>query len=137
MTSKFLTRVLAITAVALALIGGVAGTPKAMAQGPRLQTSSQPLLGFTAHMEYGWGLQVDHVHYGSAAHRLGLEPGDVVVKVNNTPIRSLNDYYRAVRYSGGRVRLLVDDINGRGLIWTRPAYLNNGQGPNVAASQAP
>ena len=90
---------------------------------------STPRLGFWGHMHYGHGMVVDHVTPGSVAEELGLERGDTIVRINNRSIRTDQDYNQALRYSGGRVRLLVDDVNGNGMIWTT-AYLNDGTGPS-------
>jgi serine protease Do len=54
------------------------------------------------------GVVVTNVASRSAAERGGVQPGDVVVEVNRTPVRSVNDVSSALqRASGGTVFLLV------------------------------
>jgi predicted metalloprotease with PDZ domain len=45
-----------------------------------------PYLGFASHFD-GVGEHVNAVQYGSAAWRIGLEPGDRILAVNGVPIR--------------------------------------------------
>ncbi len=97
---------------------------------------TQPRLGFYGHMEYGWGMMVDRVLWGTPASRVGLEPGDVIVRINNRRIRTDYDYYQALQTSGPYCRLLVRDVRGRGLVWVT-AYLGIGQGPILYRSQRP
>ena len=89
--------------------------------------SGMPKLGFYGHVVYGQGLMVDSVAWATEAARIGLEPGDVIVSVNNRPIRNWNDYNSAMYYSGGSGRLLVRD---RRTGWLTNVYfvLNNGRG---------
>src|SRR5487761_1839419 len=45
----------------------------------------------------GHGVEVMEVMDGSPAQKGGLEPGDLVAKVGDQPIRSLNDFAAALR----------------------------------------
>jgi hypothetical protein len=74
-------------------------------------------LGFYGHLERGWGMMVDYVPWGTPAFWSGLEPGDVIVRINRHRILSYRDYYLALRTSGPICRLLVDDVRGRGRVW--------------------
>jgi membrane-associated protease RseP (regulator of RpoE activity) len=67
------------------------------------------LLGFTG-QGVGYGVEVMRVNYGSAADRLGLEPGDVVVGVNGRPVRSMSEYKRSLARAGSVVWLDVVDV---------------------------
>lgn len=76
-------------------------------------------LGFHGHAVGNYGIVVSRVQFGSEAHRIGLEPGDVIVGVNNYRIRSERDYYRALRHSSGVLHLRVLDVRGRGVVSVR------------------
>lgn len=97
---------------------------------PGFPVQQPPRLGIYGYMLYGGrGMRVSQVLFGTPAMRAGLEPGDVILKINNIRIRSHYDFRRALLYSGGMVRMLVRDVRGRGLIWTRTVYLDGGQSP--------
>jgi S1-C subfamily serine protease len=86
--------------------------------------SHVPRLGFQGHFDYGYGMHVDHVFYGSPAFRMGLEPGDVIRAINGRWLATQNDYFRELSYSGGYVRLIVQDVR-TGRLVTRSAYLGD------------
>ncbi len=67
------------------------------------------LLGFSG-QGVGYGVEVMRVNYGSAADRLGLERGDVVVGVNGRPVRSMSEYKRSLARAGSVVWLDVVDV---------------------------
>lgn len=73
-----------------------------------------PRLGFMGHVQYGFGMVVDSVSYGTFASRVGLERGDVIVRINNRKINSDHSYndavMDAVRFQRGFVDLLVIDV---------------------------
>lgn len=96
----------------------------------------QPRLGFYGHMEYGWGMTVDRVLPYTPASRAGLEPGDVILKIDNRRIRCERDYDFALRHAGRRVELLVDDVRGRGLVPVM-CYLDYGSGPVLLRVSTP
>lgn len=91
-------------------------------------------LGLYGHMQYGHGMVVDSVPWGTPASRTGLEPGDVIVRINGRWIRSDHDYFQALRYCGGVCNLLVQDVRGRGMV-SVTVYLNGGSGPILYRSQ--
>lgn len=95
-----------------------------------------PLLGFTGDA-CGWGVHVRSVNWGSVAQRIGLEPGDVIVGLNGRPVRSLNDYYRALQQSGGVVALEVRDVRTGNLVTTVPynVFQSTSNGVACAAPQ--
>jgi S1-C subfamily serine protease len=84
---------------------------------------SVPRLGFSGHFDYGHGMHVDYVPYGSIAWRVGLEADDVIVGINGQRIRSLNHYYSLLRHSGSRVVLHIED-HRTGRIVSRTARLD-------------
>jgi len=93
-------------------------------------------LGLYGHMQYGHGMVVDSVPWGTPASRTGLEPGDVIVRINGRWIQSDHDYFQALRYCGGVCNLLVQDVRGRGMV-SVTVYLNGGSGPILYRSQRP
>lgn len=91
-----------------------------------------PRLGFMGHINYGYGMVVDRVSWGTFANRLGLERGDVIVRINNHSIDDDHDYNRAVRnaveHQRGFIDMLVIDVR-TGEARHRAGYLsavNNG-----------
>ena len=98
--------------------------------------SGLPKLGFYGHVEYGWGLMVDRVYWGTEASRIGLEPGDIIVSVNGRPIRNWNDYNTALYYSGGYGQMVVRDCRTGAMIPTW-FVLNNGRGPSSYGHRTP
>lgn len=134
-------RRVALVLVAIAVLGMAASTVQAQQPEAGLRlippvVPTQPRLGFYGHMEYGFGMMVDRVFWGTPASRAGLEPGDVIVRINNRRIRTDYDYYQALSASGPYCRLLVRDVRGRGLV-SVTAYLGMGQGPILYRSQRP
>jgi len=103
---------------------------------PHIAPPHQYRLGLYGHMAYGRGMVVDSVPWGTPASRTGLEPGDVIVRINGRWIQSDHDYFQALRYCGGVCRLLVQDVRGRGLIPVT-VYLGGGSGPILYRSQRP
>ena len=70
--------------------------------------------GLTPDEGQGQGLRVENVRRGSPAARLGLEPGDVILKIQEIPLDSLDDYVEAVqRYRLNNSVILVVARNGR------------------------
>ena len=80
-------------------------------------------LGFYGHFEWGYGMVVDSVPWGTPAQRMGLESGDVIVAINGLWLRSQSDYYRALAYGGDHARVTVQDVRSGGLV-TRTAHLH-------------
>jgi len=132
-------------AVAAIAVGGLLVAAPAQAQQARYQIVNpnpyiappQPYrLGLYGHIEYGRGMVVDHVPWGTPASRTGLEPGDAIVRINGRWIQNDHDYFQALRYGGGVCHLLVQDVRGRGLIPVT-VYLHGGSGPILYRSQRP
>lgn len=111
-------------------LAGLAGLSKAAAAEGRAElrlypgpgTSAAPRLGIYGHVEWGLGMVVDSVVWGTPASRVGLEPGDVICAINGRPIRSEFDYFEALRYSGSYARLTVQDVRSGALV-PRTAFL--------------
>lgn len=92
-----------------------------------------PRLGFMGHVQYGFGMVVDSVNYGSFASRMGLERGDTIIRINNLSIRNDGSYNRAVldavQHHNGFLDLVVVDVR-TGMTRHRTGYLNaGGSGP--------
>lgn len=96
-----------------------------------------PRMGFMGHMEAGWGMVVDSVNPGSVAHRIGLERGDVITRINHTEINSDRGYSRALRdavqFEGGQLALKILDVRS-GRIVARTGNLFSGSGPVMPRS---
>jgi len=84
-----------------------------------------PRLGIYGHFQWGLGMVVDSVVWGTPAARVGLEPGDVIRAINGRVIRSEWDYFQSLGSSGGYARLSVQDVRS-GMIITRTAFLGGG-----------
>ncbi len=94
-----------------------------------------PRLGIMGHVQYGYGMVVDSVNYGSLANRMGLERGDVIVRINNHPINNDYNYNQALlkaeQFHGGFVDLLVIDVR-TGMTRHRAGNLDGGlHGPSL------
>lgn len=88
-----------------------------------------PKLGFNGQMIYGYGMKIVSLNWGSAAQRAGLEPGDVIVKINGRKIKSQWDYNQALQsaanYQYGRVNMKVRNVRyGWGQQVPMYAYVN-------------
>ncbi len=96
---------------------------------PRLRpiATVTPTLGFYGHFEWGVGMVVDSVPFGTPARRMGLEGGDVIVAINGLWLRSDGDYHRALAYSDHYVQVTVQDVRSGRLV-TRFAHLPHGSG---------
>jgi S1-C subfamily serine protease len=81
-----------------------------------------PRLGIYGHFEWGRGMVVDSVAWGTPAARMGLEPGDLIRAINGRPVESEWDYFQALSYSGGYARVTVRDVRS-GMLITRTAFV--------------
>ena len=111
--------------IAAALIGlsGLASTANAQLRLlPAPHIHETPRLGIVGHFHFSHGMEVESVVYGSAAYRMGLEPGDNIRSINGRWLRTEADYFRALEHSHGYVRLLVEDVHTGALV-SRSAYL--------------
>ena len=84
-----------------------------------------PTFGFNSYNVAGYGEVLTFVRYNSIARRMGLEPGDVILRLNGYRL----DYHGAWRdalsqavYNGGFVRLAIRDVN-TGQVSYRQIYL--------------
>lgn len=70
------------------------------------------VFGFSSERRVFWGLQVVSVNRQSMAHRLGLEPGDVVTSINGQSMSGLSGHQpnlnAVLQSTGDRVLLIVD-----------------------------
>jgi serine protease Do len=66
-------------------------------------------------ISYAAGLVVSDVEDGSPADEAGLGPGDVIVEVNETPIRTLDDWREALDRLKSRRRPIVLLLNRNGV----------------------
>lgn len=93
-----------------------------------------PRLGIMGHIQYGRGMVVDSVNHGTVAARLGLERGDMIVRINDRQINNDRGYqealWSAARYLDGYVDLVVVDVRS-GRTTHRTGYLRTGSGPIV------
>jgi hypothetical protein len=61
-------------------------------------------------------MRVDSVRRGSPALRMGLEPGDVVISIDNMRFTTHKGYLWALRCASQRPSLIIHDMRGRGLL---------------------
>ena len=94
-------------------------------------------LGFLGHFHDGEGMFVDRVFPGSIAQRLGLEAGDVIVRVNNRRLDCEHDCHDALNGTS-RIRLVVRDVRTGRTRPTQTVFLDDhghGHGPVRLYSQ--
>lgn len=80
-------------------------------------------LGFYGDFHDGHGMHVTGVVPGSMAQWLGLEAGDVILRVNNRNLNCEHDLEEALQ-GADRVRLLVQDVRSGRPRWTQTVRLN-------------
>ncbi len=77
-------------------------------QGPRLGMNG---------ISTGHCVEVYSVNFGSAAQRLGLEPGDRILRINGHAVGSVPELLHVLRdavgHHGGQVSVLVDNVRAR------------------------
>lgn len=89
-----------------------------------------PKFGFSSFNINGFGERITNVRWGGLAQRMGLESGDVILRLNGYPLSyhgSWNDALQQAVNQGGYVRLTVRDVR-TGSIRTRETYVG-GYGP--------
>jgi S1-C subfamily serine protease len=100
---------------------------------------AQPRLEFNGHFHPGEGMCVEYVIFGGLAHRLGLEPGDMIVAINGQLIMSDPHYFQllndAVMFNGGHAQLLVRNVRGFPAYVTVDAYFPCAGAPPVLYNQ--
>ncbi|WP_158633758.1 PDZ domain-containing protein [Tautonia sociabilis] len=87
-------------------------------------------------MRPAYGLQVTSVSPGSAAHRSGLEPGDVILSANGQPMSDAHALRRVIASSNGVLNLVVRDVRNPGHNVTVTVTLDP-TGGQIYASPAP
>ena len=91
--------------------------PAAPAHVPPTPAPQTPHLGVAGTMVRGWGFQIQQVLPHSAAARMNLEPGDVILNINGRRVDSAETIACAIRYSqnelGGRGLLRIDNVRAR------------------------
>jgi len=88
-----------------------------------------PRFGFSSYNIAGVGERVTLVRIGSRAARLGLEPGDIIVRLNGFPLTYHGAWNVALHHavaSGGWVRLTIRDVR-TGRLVTRLTYVGEGR----------
>lgn len=62
------------------------------------------------------GVRVLEVVYNSPAYKMGIQRGDVIIKLNNIEIESITHYYRLIKREHNKVWLNILSINGQSKI---------------------
>lgn len=98
---------------------------------PPVASPVVPRLGIMGHIEYRWGMVVDSVVPGTTAHRMGLERGDVILRINGQDVSSDWSYrqalVRAVQFENGLVRMQIADVrSGQRVFRTGYLHMNPG-----------
>ncbi|MGD9633434.1 MAG: hypothetical protein AB7G28_21120 [Pirellulales bacterium] len=113
-----------------------ADQPKALLMKPTLVPGQGcyelPKFGFSSFSINGYGERITNVRWGGLAQQMGLESGDVILRLNGYPLSyhgSWNDALREAMNQGGFVQLTVRDVR-TGYIATRETYVG-GYGPGV------
>jgi hypothetical protein len=91
-----------------------------------------PTFGFASFNIAGVGERVTYVRWGGLASRLGLEPGDTILRMNGFRLNyhgSWNDALHSAVANGGYVQLMIRDVRS-GYIAYRETYVG-GSGPIV------
>lgn len=68
-------------------------------------------LGATGQGIAGVGVKVVEVNGGSAAQKMGLEAGDVILAINGVKVEDNSEYVRLIKASGERIALDVRDVH--------------------------
>jgi membrane-associated protease RseP (regulator of RpoE activity) len=91
--------------VSVGLVFGFGGSshPRSIPQSSPMAPGNQsaPLLGVTGHPGEG-GFDIVSVEQGSIASHIGLAPGDVILKINGTPVSSGLDIEKVMGESNSR-----------------------------------
>lgn len=107
-------------------------------EGPRLGVMAAPVDEDEAHalgIEAGHGLKVARVLPGTFAEQLGIQEGDVLVALDETPIHSRDDVAKVLkeRKDGAELRATVVDEKGH----ERKLTLTNPSAPKASTTPAP
>lgn len=86
---------------------------------PPRNVCCRPKLGFTGQVNC-YGMVVHHVQYGSIACRIGLEPGDIIVRINGQRVTSQARFrqllHEALIFNQGHLELHVKSARRYGEI---------------------
>ncbi len=96
-----------------------------------------PLAMTPGHMVYG--VRVQSVEPGSPEFFAGLKPGDILVRINGSPVQSYQQVWAAVNASGGNVWLRLKDGQTGQYRDTYPFALTASTtvNPNIVPTRAP
>lgn len=92
-----------------------------------------PKFGFSSFNIAGVGERVAHVRWGGLASQLGLEPGDIILRMNGIPLSyhgSWNDALYQAMAGGGWVQLTIRDVR-TGFVAQREVFVGDGGGPTT------
>ena len=82
-----------------------------------IESAPGPYLGAFGKIVPGWGFVIKEVVPESAANRMRLEPGDVILSINGRRATSMGAIYQEVQRSnvefGGRGLIQIDNVRGR------------------------
>ncbi len=106
----------------VSLTGAAAGQDASGSVARSNPARSSRRLGIQGHFEYGYGLVVERVRWGSPAGRLGLERGDVIRAVDNRWLRTEADLRRQLRDADATAQLTVRDVR-TGRLLRRPVQV--------------
>lgn len=118
----------------------LASQPKALLISPHPYGEVLPKFGFNSYNIHGVGERVTRVRWGGLASQFGIEPGDIILAMNEFALTyhgAWNDALRdAMLYHDGEVQLVIRDVR-TGSIAYRSAFLGSGiYGPITPKSQA-
>ncbi len=130
-----------ISRTAATLVATLAVTPAVLAAPPAELRLRPQLPTFDMHTyNNGYGERVVQVRRGGLAWRLGLEPGDTIVRLNRYPLRyhgAWQDALGAAINRGGTVRLAIRDVHSGRLAWRHVDLRTNGYRPDEYHLPAP
>jgi hypothetical protein len=108
------------------LILGAPGSDPAL-----VPNNDLPRFGFASYNIGGVGERVTFVRWGGLASRLGLEPGDIILRMNDVRLTYRGSWNDALRHAleehDGLVRLRIRDVR-TGLVATRQIFVGGGFG---------
>jgi hypothetical protein len=113
--------------VAFAALSAGASQPKALLIAPQ-PDYCLPEFGFASFNIAGVGERVTYVRWGGLASQLGLEPGDMILRMNGFPLSyhgAWNDALSQAVANGGWVQLTIRDVR-TGFLAHRQAFVGEG-----------
>lgn len=106
--------------------------------GPTGSAHVLPHFGFHSYNLHGIGERVTHVHQFSLASQLGLEPGDIILRLNGMPLSyhgAWNAALDAAVCQGDWVQLAIRDVR-TGMVVYRQTFVGGAHGPVTPKSHA-